>query len=124
DLLHVQCRREPLPETWHVQWQGHEPLALPGGDLLRLEGAASLPVPLRVFARQGGERMTLPGRTQSRTLKNLLQQLGVPPWEREVLPLLSDVGGELVAVADLAYSSGFDAWLRGAGARLRWLRQE
>ena len=124
DLLHAQHRLQPLPDTWSVQWDGREPLALPGGDLLQLQGADALPVPLRVFSRQGGERITLPGRTQSRTLKNVLQQLGVPPWEREVLPLLAAGDGELDAVGDLAYSTGFDAWLREAGARLHWLRRE
>ena len=123
DLLHVQFLRQPFPEHWSVEWDGRGPLLLPGGDVLQLEGAAALPIPLRVFARRGGERITLPGRTQSRTLKNVLQQLGVPPWEREVLPLLS-AGEGLVAVADLAYSAEFDAWLRAAGARLHWMRQE
>lgn len=123
DLLHAQWRREPLPVEWNIEWNGREPLPLPGGDLLRLEGAESFPSPLRVFARQGGERIVLPGRAHSHTLKNLLQELGVPPWEREALPLLSDGAGELVAIADLAYSAGFDAWLRATGARLHWARQ-
>lgn len=123
DLLHAQWRREPLPAEWNTEWDGREPLPLPGGDLLRLQGAAAFPSPLRVFARQGGERIALPGRAHSHTLKNLLQELGVPPWEREALPLLSDGDGELVAVADLAYSAGFDAWLREANARLHWARR-
>ncbi|MEO6518992.1 MAG: tRNA lysidine(34) synthetase TilS [Pseudoxanthomonas sp.] len=123
DLLHVQYLKAPLPADWGVEWDGRGPLPLPGGDVLQLEGATALPTPLRVFARRGGERITLPGRTQSRTLKNVLQQLGIPPWEREVLPLLS-AGDGLVAVADLAYSDEFDAWLRAAGARLHWRRRQ
>ena len=123
DLLHVQRRREPLPFEWNVAWSGQWPLPLPGGDLLQLQGAEAFPSPLRVFARQGGERIVLPGRAHSHTLKNLFQELGVPPWEREALPLLADDAGELVAVADLAYSAVFDAWLRDAGARLLWTRQ-
>ena len=123
DLLHAQRRREPLPAEWNAEWNGREPLPLPGGDLLRLEGVAEFPSPLRVFARQGGERIVLPGRAHSHSLKNLLQELGVPSWEREALPLLSNEAGELVAIADLAYSAGFDAWLREAGGRLHWERQ-
>lgn len=123
DLLHVQYLQAPLPADWSVEWDGRGPLPLPGGNVLQLEGATALPTPLRVFARRGGERITLPGRTQSRTLKNVLQQLGIPPWEREVLPLLS-AGDGLVAVADLAYSDEFDAWLRAAGARLHWQRRQ
>ena len=123
DLLHAQRRRERLPAGWSVEWDGRAPLGLPGGDLLRLQGAPSLPSPLRAFARQGGERIALPGRAHSHTLKNVLQELGIPPWEREVLPLLSNGVGELVAVADLAYSASFDAWLRESDARLLWERR-
>ena len=123
DLLHVQHLRAPLPADWEVQWLGREPLPLPEGDRLVLEGITSLPAPLRVAARQGGERIVLPGRTHSHSLKNVLQDLGVPPWEREALPLLFDEAGELMAVADLAYAQPFDAWLRHAGGRLRWLRE-
>ncbi|MET0582899.1 MAG: tRNA lysidine(34) synthetase TilS [Pseudoxanthomonas sp.] len=123
DLLHVQRLRGPLPEDWGVAWGGREPLLLPDGDTLRLQGTDAFLSPLRVSARQGGERIALPGRTHSHTLKNVLQELGVPPWEREALPLLSNEAGELVAVADLAYSAAFDAWLRQAGARLVWTRR-
>lgn len=122
DLLHAQRLREPLPTGWSMEWDGREPLPLPGGDSLELEGAGTLPSPCRVSARRGGERILLPGRTHSHTLKNVLQELGVPPWEREALPLVHDPAGALVAVADFAYSAGFDTWLREQGARLHWRR--
>lgn len=122
DLLHVQRRREPLPAEWNAEWDGSEPLPLPGGDSLELEGTDTLPSLCRVSARRGGERIHLPGRTHSHALKNVLQELGVPPWEREALPLVHDRAGELVAIADFAYSATFDAWLREKGVRLRWRR--
>lgn len=122
DLLHVQRRREPLPTGWNAEWDGSKPLSLPGGDRLVLEGTQALPSPCQVSARQGGERIILPGRKHSHALKNVLQELGVPPWEREALPLVHDDAGALVAIADFAYSANFDAWLRGKGARLRWRR--
>ncbi|MEO8366805.1 MAG: tRNA lysidine(34) synthetase TilS [Pseudoxanthomonas sp.] len=122
DLLHVQRRREPFPDGWSTDWNGSAPVALPGGDRLELEGAQVLPFPCRVSARRGGERILLPGRAHSHALKNLLQELGVPPWEREALPLVHHQDGQLVAVGDFAYSADFDAWLREQGARLRWQR--
>lgn len=73
-----------------------------------------------VHARQGGERLTLPGRAHSHALKHVLQDLGVPPWERKRLPLLSDAEGRLLAAGDLAYAADFDAWLRSCGTRLVW----
>jgi tRNA(Ile)-lysidine synthase len=122
DLLHVQRRREPLTAEWSSEWDGSEPLSLPEGDSLELEGTHAFPSPCRVSARQGGERILLPGRGHSHTLKNVLQELGVPPWERDALPLVCNPAGELVAVADFAYSADFDGWLREKGARLRWRR--
>ena len=58
--------------------------------------------PLQLKWRQGGERITLPGRAHSSELKKLLQQNAVPPWERRALPLLV-VDGEI-------------AWVHGIGA--------
>jgi tRNA(Ile)-lysidine synthase len=78
--------------------------------------------PLRVSARQGGERIVLPGRDHSHELKKVLQELGVPPWVRRRLPLLWDSHDRLAAAGDLVYSADFDAWLRRTGATLRWSR--
>jgi len=47
--------------------------------------------------RQGGERFHPSNRTHSQSLKKLLQEAGVPPWERDGIPLLYH-GEELVAV--------------------------
>ena len=123
DLLHADVARPPLPQEWQVEWDGRAPLALPGGDVLMLEGATGFDTPLRVHARQGGERLVRPGRSHSHALKHVLQELGVPPWERERLPLLGDPDGELLAAGDLVHSARFDAWLRERGARLTWRRQ-
>ena len=120
--LHADDRRAPLPSTWHAAWDGRSALVLPAGSTLVLQGAAGFDLPLRVHARQGGERITLPGRAHSHALKHVLQDLGVPPWERERMPLLSNDEGELLAAADLACSARFDAWLRGHDARLAWTR--
>lgn len=121
DLLHVGPTREALPEDWSAPWNGDEPLALPGGGILLLDGARSLPVPCTVHARQGGERITLPGRSHSHVLKHVLQDLAVPPWTREQLPLVSSTAGDILAAGDLVYSQAFDVWLREHGARLRWM---
>lgn len=119
-LLHAGLRRMPLPQDWQTTWDGREPLPLPTGGTLALQGAPSFDTPLRVHARRGGERITLPGREHSHALKHVLQDLGVPPWVRERLPLLSDADGAVLAAGDLAYSAGFEAWLRECGARLIW----
>jgi tRNA(Ile)-lysidine synthase len=118
-ILHADRRRDPLPKDWQIRWDGRAPAALPGGGRLALEGIAAFDSALRVHARQGGERIALPGRGHTHALKHALQALGVPPWERTQLPLVSD-GPHLLAAGDLLYSATFDAWLRGHGARLVW----
>lgn len=122
DLLHADVVRAPLPDDWRREWDGSAPLPLPDGSRLVLSGAGGFDSPLQAHARQGGERITLPGRDHSHALKHVLQDLGIPPWVRDRLPLLSDSSGVLLAMGDIAYSAGFDAWLRERGARLVWQR--
>ncbi|HEY5849392.1 MAG TPA: tRNA lysidine(34) synthetase TilS [Lysobacter sp.] len=120
DLLHADAVRPPLPGHWRSPWNGQAPLALPHGGHLRLEGATAFDDTLIAHARHGGERFVQPGRSHSHALKHVLQDLGVPPWVRDRLPLLGDGNGQVLAIADLAYSGPFDAWLRARGARLAW----
>ena len=120
DVLHADWQRGSLPADWAQPWDGREPVLLPDGSLLALEGAAHFDTELMLGARVGGERITLPGRTHSHALKHVLQELGVPPWVRERLPLLSTPQGELLAAGDVVYSAHFVRWLRAGNARLRW----
>lgn len=120
DLLHAARMAPPLPVDWRKQWDGGAALDLPHGGTLTLLGADRFDQPMRVHARLGGERITLPGRGHSHALKHVLQDLGIPPWQRERLPLLSDTNGAVLAAGDLVYSAAFDGWLRERGARLVW----
>lgn len=119
DLLHADRIRTPLPPGWSRDWDGRTPLALPTGDRLELIGTAGFDAPLRAHARRGGERMTMPGRGHSHSLKHLLQVTAMPPWLRERLPLLSR-GDVLLAAGDAIVSAELDTWLVAHDARLRW----
>lgn len=50
--------------------------------------------------RCGGEKLKLPGRVGQHSLKKLYQEVGVPPWERELRPLIY-YDDRLAAVAGL-----------------------
>jgi len=82
---------------------------------------ATLPCPLRVGFRCGGERMA--AAFGHAALKDLLHDAGIAPWERAAVPLVY-AGERLVAVADL----WLDDVYRRAGAaatgrgRFRWRR--
>lgn len=120
DCLHADWRSPPLPPDWAQIWDGREALVLPTGDVLLLHGSAGFAEPLQVRARQGGERIALPGRSHTHALKHVLQDLGVPPWLRERMPLLSDREGTLLAAGDSIRAASFDSWLQQHEARLEW----
>lgn len=63
---------------------------------------------IEVRFRQGGESLRLPGREGSHTLKNLFQEAGIPPWQRERIPLLL-VNDELAAVTGYWVADEFSA---------------
>ena len=121
-VLHAQRIREPLPRDWSWIWTGATPLILPTGDTLSLLGAASFDKPMRVHARQGGERILLPQRAHSHALNQVLQDQGMPPWHRERLPLVSAADGELLAAGDAILSASLAEWLDARNARLHWAR--
>ena len=121
-VLHAQHIREPLPRAWSERWSGAAPLALPTGDTLALLGSPGFDRPLRVHARQGGERIMLPRRAHSHSLKQVLQDHAMPPWQRIHLPLLSSFEGTLLAAGDAILSASLAEWLDARNARLRWAR--
>ncbi len=113
-----------LPEDMSLDWDGRTSLILPNNDRLQLVGGSTLPWRLRVHARRGGERIQLPGREHRHALKHVLQDLGIPPWQRARMPLLSREDGMLMAAGDRIVSADFADWLETSGSELQWLRTE
>ena len=74
---------------------------------------------LTVRFRRGGERFRPVGRRHSQELKKLLQEAGLPPWERDRLPLLY-ANEALLAVADLWVSADCAAGPDQDGLILAW----
>ena len=122
DVLHAGRTAPALPPDWETQWDGTAPCRLPDGSRLELVPAADAPLRARVHARRGGERIRLPGRGHRHLLKHVLQDAGVPPWERARMPLLSTPDGELLAAGDGVLSGRLADWLAAHARALRWVR--
>jgi tRNA(Ile)-lysidine synthase len=109
-----------------IAWQGESRLAIPelGGELrfrrARGKGIAAGARPLRVRLRAGGERLQPDPRRPRRTLKNLFQEAGVPPWQRDRLPLLFR-GEDLVWVPGLGIDARFQASAGQPGVVPAWI---
>lgn len=122
DLVHAMAPLPPIDPAWSAAWDGREPLALPAalGTLALEPGDAA--VALRVAFRAGGERMQVARSRPRRAVRDLMQELGVPPWERERLPFVFDREG-LVAIGDLLVAERFPGKLRWARGTTREARR-
>lgn len=74
---------------------------------------------LSMRLRQGGEKLRLQANRSTRSLKSLLQETRLPPWERERLPLIY-CADTLVAVPGLGVASGWQAGSDAAGWLITW----
>jgi tRNA(Ile)-lysidine synthase len=111
-----------------VRWTGQRKLALPqlGGELTfrmtrgtgidrsRMESSE-----ITVRLRSGGEKLQLDPQRPRRTLKNLFQEAGVPPWERARLPLLF-CRTELIWAPGLGVDARYRARRGAPGILPRW----
>ncbi|BBP03475.1 tRNA(Ile)-lysidine synthase [Sulfuriferula plumbiphila] len=121
--------RLPSPDPglhWH--WQGEAQLALDqlGASLgfthvtgQGLDRAKLGHAPVTIRLRQGGERFRPDCRRPRRSLKNLLQESAIPPWQRDRLPLLY-CGATLVWVAAIGVDCAWQAPAGAAGIQPEW----
>ncbi|SRR5579885_2101603 len=125
--LHAMPPLKEIPRDWQSEWDG-TPLELPGGaGVLRLrpshssddEMSSKLSSPLRVRFRRGGEKIKPAADPYTRELRDLLQGVGIPPWQRGRIPLIYD-GDELVAVGNLWISAAGKELLQSIAAQLAW----
>jgi tRNA(Ile)-lysidine synthase len=119
-----------MPVDWNTRWDGRRELLLPAGlGMLRARAALGEGIAARHFAQQGatvrgrggGERMRPAEDRPRRTLKNLLQEIAVPPWERERMPLLF-IGDALAWVPGIGVAAEFRAASDEQGIVPEWKR--
>jgi len=130
DRLHLLA---PLPRqdlSEEIAWRPEAALELPGaGGVLNassctgggVKAAAIAGAAVSVRWRRGGERCRPAGRRHHHALKKLFQESGIPPWDRDRIPLVY-IGAELAAVADLWVCEPFSAGPDEPGYTIHWHR--
>lgn len=124
----LYVERPHSSEMLCVTWRGQTEQALPqlDGTLLfekvkgagiSLEKLQSAAVTIRL--RLGGEKFAPDCARPRRSLKNLLQEAHIPPWQRQQIPLIYS-GKELAAVVGIGIDCRFKANSDEAGILVRW----
>ncbi|MGB5260022.1 MAG: tRNA lysidine(34) synthetase TilS, partial [Gammaproteobacteria bacterium] len=131
DELFVLPQRVSAGPRAECAWRLDRPLPLANGGMLTatptvgagLCHAAISGEGVHIRWRQGGETCRPSGRTHHHALKKLFQEAGVPPWQRDRIPLLY-VEEKLAAVAGMWICEPFQAGPREAGYRIDWVDED
>jgi tRNA(Ile)-lysidine synthase len=126
--LHVVASLKDLAADYARRWRGESEIALPElGGVLAMKPARGAGIslarlrgrPVTIGMRRGGERLQPDCRRPRRSLKNLLQEANIPPWQRNRLPLLF-CGDELVWAPGIGVDCRFQAAAAEPGVRPAW----
>lgn len=126
DVIYVMPQVTSAVWTIPIAWSFEHPLPLPDGTALgayRILGEGlkqELCQQVSVRFRQGGERCRPRGQVHHRTVKNLFQEHGIPPWQRERQPLIY-IGEQLAAIVGVCVCEPFAARADEPGMRIEWL---
>jgi tRNA(Ile)-lysidine synthase len=127
DAVYIDCRCSRAP--FSLLWSGQPEIELPDGSRLIFEkkigvglACARLGVEkLRIASREGGERFKPDASRPTRTLKHLLQEANIPPWERQRLPLVY-LDDELAMVPGIGVAANLQPQPHEAGLLIEWQR--
>lgn len=127
-VVHVRNADSSPGSEWRATWNGEKQLSIAGlggtvkftcrkGAGINLRKLMENPVTVRM--RQGGELLRPDCKRPCRSLKNLLREALLPPWERETLPLIFS-GEHLVCVPGIGVDCGFQAVAGEPGIVVEW----
>jgi tRNA(Ile)-lysidine synthase len=115
DFAYLVTERAEIP-PYNILWQGESEIVI--SDQVRLTFKQQLGiglslkklehVKLRIKNREGGERFKPDLGRPSRTIKRMLQEYNIPPWQRERLPLVF-MDETLIAIPNLAVAANLKA---------------
>ena len=118
----------PAVAPFLILWRGERQLELPHGTLefapCRGDDVACAALDRKevsIRLRVGGERIQLAPDRPRRALKSILRDAGMPPWQRESLPLVF-CGDALAAVPGIGVDTAFQASPGIPGHAIHWSR--
>jgi tRNA(Ile)-lysidine synthase len=117
-VLYRLPRLAPAPIAFESEWREAAVPELPE-DCGRLVASGAPPLALRIRFQSGGEKLCPDVASRTRSLKNLFQEAGVPPWVRVRTPLLY-AGEQLIAVADRWLTPEWRAHCADTGWSYSW----
>lgn len=107
-------------------WNGEAELTLPSGGKLLFKPVAGAGLALnlgmtklRITNRDGGERFKPDALRPTRTLKYLLQEVNMPPWQRMYIPLIY-WEDKLACVPGVGVAYGMQAQANEPGLEIIW----
>jgi tRNA(Ile)-lysidine synthase len=129
DHLYVSPPHDPVDSAAVLPWGLERALPLPDGSNLvavpargaGVKHALCRPGAVTVRYRRGGETCRIARHGANRPLKKLLQEIGMPPWERDHLPLIY-IDEQLAAVPGYWVCTPCQAGADEAGLVFEWRR--
>jgi len=117
---------ERIAEPLDMVWSGESYLELPNGGQLHFKQVIGSGLALkhgltklRITNRNGGERFKPDALRPTRTLKYLLQEANIPPWQREHLPLIY-WHDTLALVPNIGIAHELQATVNEQGLEITW----
>ena len=127
DEIWLMGERRDGIQTRTVDWVGEEMRLGPGLGRVRRRSAAGGIDPERwdsgrvqIAYRDAVKRCRIAGRAGSRTFKKLAQEFGIPPWLREITPVLL-IDGRPAAIANCCVCEPYAVTKAESGWVIEWL---
>ena len=106
DLYAMRPLANTIPPNYAIPWDGENDLKLPNNlGVLSVKVLKNIVVDnknITVRFRGKGDRYKVQGRIGTHSLKKLLQEKGIPPWERNYVPLIFQ-NDKLIYIFDKAF---------------------
>jgi tRNA(Ile)-lysidine synthase len=114
DEIYIVKKNKKKLKNYEIIWAGESEIILPNGHKLTFKKVKGRGInlkfldhqKLKIRNRQGGESFKPDSKRPTKKIKQILQESGLPPWERENLPLIF-VGDELAALPNFGVDIKF-----------------